>query len=70
MGRRLGLRVDLAGVGHLAAHLAAPEVADCAIAASEDGEAGDVAIVDADVGSSVVAFGVSRFAGSASHVLS
>src|SRR5260370_40893775 len=40
----------LAGVGHLAAHLSAPEVADCASAASEDGEAGDVAIVGADIG--------------------
>jgi hypothetical protein len=34
----------LAGVGHLAA----PEVADCAIAASEDIEAADIAIVGAD----------------------
>jgi hypothetical protein len=48
----------LAGVGHLAAHLAAPEVADCAIAASEDIEAGDIAIVGVDVGAGVVAFAV------------
>jgi len=39
----------LTGVGHLAAHLAAPEVADCAIAASEDIEVGDIAIVGADL---------------------
>src|SRR5258708_29782294 len=48
----------LAGVGHLTAHLSAPEVADCAIDASEDVEAGNVTIVGADVGAGVVAFGV------------
>ena len=48
----------LAGVRHLAAHLSAPEVADCAIAASEDVEAGDIAIVGVDVGAGVVSFGV------------
>src|SRR6267154_2032131 len=57
VGVRGSARV-LAGVGHLAAHLSAPEVADCAIDASEDGETGDVAIVGADVGAGVVGFSV------------
>src|SRR5690349_13049991 len=43
----------LAGVCHLAAHLSAPEVADCAIAASEDSKAWNVAIIGADIGAGV-----------------
>src|SRR6185312_1698876 len=52
----------LAWIGHLAAHLSAPEMADFAIATREDAEAGDVGIVGADVGAGVVAFriGVER----------
>ncbi len=45
----------LAWVSHITAHLSAPEVADCATAASQDGEAGDVAIFGADIGACVVA---------------
>src|ERR1700733_4612342 len=46
----------LAGIGHLTTHLPAPEVPNSAIAATKDGEAGDVAIVGADIGASVIAF--------------
>src|SRR6266851_1139647 len=58
--QRVGVRGSarvLTRVGHLATHLSATEVADCAFAASEDIEAGDIAIVGADVGAGVVAFG-------------
>jgi hypothetical protein len=41
--------IDVRGSARGVGHLAAPEVADCAIAASEDIEAGDIAIVGADV---------------------
>src|SRR5664279_272914 len=48
----------LVGVGHLARHLTAPKVADSAIFAGENTEAGYIAIISADVGPGVVAFAV------------
>src|SRR6185437_6669995 len=48
----------LAGVGGLGAHLAAPEVADDAVAAGEDVEGGGVAVFGVDVGAGVVALRV------------
>src|ERR1700733_13015098 len=45
----------LAGIGCFGAHLAAPEEADCSVAACEDIQSRDVRVFGAHVGASVVA---------------
>src|SRR5690349_16200419 len=48
----------LAGVGHGGTHFAGVEMADHAVAAGEDTEAGNVGVVGIDVGAGVFAAGV------------
>src|SRR6478736_578239 len=51
----------LAGIGHHAAHLAGPEVADGAVAAGEHAVAGYIGIIAADIVARVVAGGIAEY---------